>query len=75
MRDRQRLTTACLRPGPAVAGLALMAGGNANLLHRCSIWRYEDKRNGVVAKEVAENTQAAFVPVVKVTHCGLQPLG
>ena len=43
-RDKQRLIEVCLQPGISVAGMALKAGVNANLLRRW-ICRYQDKRN------------------------------
>jgi transposase len=63
--DKQRLIEACLQPGISVAGMALKAGVNANLLRRW-ICRYQDKRNGTVAKDISGATPAAFMPVVEV---------
>jgi transposase len=64
-RDKQRLIEVCLQPGISVAGMALKAGVNANLLRRW-ICRYQDKRNSTVAKDVSGATLAAFMPVVEV---------
>jgi transposase len=63
--DKQRLIEACLQPGISVAGMALKAGVNANLLRRW-ICRYQDKRNGSVAKDTSGATLAAFMAVVEV---------
>ncbi len=69
-QSKRRLIEACLQPGVSVAGLALRAGVNANLLRR---WiKLHQERNGVAATpEVLENALAApsaFVPVVEISR-------
>jgi transposase len=71
-QSKRRLVEACLQPGVSVAGLALKAGVNANLLRR---WiKLHQERNGVAAtSEVVENAPAlavpsAFVPVVEISR-------
>ncbi len=60
-RDRQRLIEACLQPGVSVAGMALRAGVNANLLHRW-ICEHQKECRGTRAMQVSGDA-AAFVPV------------
>jgi transposase len=75
-QSKRRLVEACSQPGVSVAGLALKAGVNANLLRR---WiKLHQERNGVAAtSEVVENAPApapalalpsAFVPVVEISR-------
>jgi len=71
-QSKRRLIEACLQPGVSVAGLALKAGVNANLLRR---WiKLHEQRNGVaVATQAVENAPtlavaSAFVPVVEISH-------
>ncbi|CAE6864560.1 hypothetical protein R70006_08268 [Paraburkholderia domus] len=71
-QSKRRLIEACLQPGVSVAGLALRAGVNANLLRR---WiKLHQQRNGVAAtSEVVENAPplavpSAFVPVVEISR-------
>jgi transposase len=71
-QSKRRLVEACLQPGVSVAGLALKAGVNANLLRR---WiKLHQERNGVAATpEVVENAPplavpSAFVPVVEISR-------
>jgi len=60
-RDRQRLIEACLQPGVSVAGMALRARVNANLLHRW-ICEHEKTYRGEAATQGSRDA-AAFVPV------------
>ena len=69
-QSKRRLVEACLQPGVSVAGLALKAGVNANLLRR---WiKLHQQRNGkAVATQVVEPMRShaspsAFVPVVEI---------
>jgi len=71
-RDKQRLIEVCLQPGTSVAGMALKAGVNANLLRRW-IRLYEDRRGGTVAEAVAESAPAVFVPVIEVDCVRTKP--
>jgi transposase len=71
-QSKRRLVEACSQPGVSVAGLALKAGVNANLLRR---WiKLHQERNGVAAtSDVVENAPAlavssAFVPVVEISR-------
>jgi transposase len=71
-KSKRRLVEACSQPGVSVAGLALKAGVNANLLRR---WiKLHQERNGVAAtSDVVENAPAlavpsAFVPVVEISR-------
>ncbi|MFX1716130.1 IS66-like element accessory protein TnpA [Paraburkholderia sp. A1RO-5L] len=69
--DKQRLIEACLQPGVSIAGMALKAGVNANVL-----WRWiRNKHNARDASHgagtsAAANVPAAFVPVVEITDTG-----
>jgi transposase len=70
-RDRQRLIEACLQPGVSVAGMALRAGVNANLLHRW-ICEHEKEYRGTRATQVSGDA-AAFVPVIEIARADPQP--
>jgi len=67
-QTKRRLVEACLQPGVSVAGLALKAGVNANLLRR---WiKLHQQRHGEVPTPIIEKTPAvpvpsSFVPVVE----------
>jgi transposase len=69
-RDRQRLIEACLQPGVSVAGMALRAGVNANLLHRW-ICEHQKEYRGTRAMQVSGDA-AAFVPVVEIARADPQ---
>ncbi|SOE96374.1 Transposase [Burkholderia sp. D7] len=60
-QSKRRLIEACLQLGVSVAGLALKAGANTNLLRR---WiKLHQERNGVAAtSEVVENAPPLAVP-------------
>jgi transposase len=71
-QSKRKLIEACLQPGVSVAGLALKAGVNANLLRR---WiKLHEQRSGVsVTTQVVDNTRPlavppAFVPVIEISH-------
>ncbi|CAB3774617.1 IS66-like element accessory protein TnpA [Paraburkholderia humisilvae] len=71
-QSKRRLVDACFQPGVSVAGFALKAGVNANLLRR---WiKLYQERNGVAAtSEVVANAPplavpSAFVPVVEISR-------
>ena len=69
-RDKQRLIEACLQPGVSIAGLALKAGVNANVL-----WRWVRKHKASEASRCAGTNAAgslpsAFVPVVEIMDTG-----
>ena len=69
-RDKQRLVEACLQPGVSIAGMALEAGVNANVLWRW-VRKYKAARAGRdAAANDAENSPSAFVPVVEITDTG-----
>jgi transposase len=70
-KDRQRFIEACLQPGVSIAGMALRAGVNANLLHRW-ICEYQKEDRGTRATQVPGDA-AAFVPVVEIARADLQP--
>ena len=70
-RDRQRLIEACLQPDVSVAGMALRAGVNANLLRRW-IDEHQQEQRGTRATPVSENV-TAFVPIVEIARADLQP--
>ncbi|WP_144029418.1 transposase, partial [Caballeronia sordidicola] len=70
-RDRQRLIEACLQPGVSVAGMALRARVNANLLHRW-ICEHEKTYRGEGATQ-GSGDAAAFVPVVEIACADPQP--
>jgi transposase len=70
-RDRQRLIEACLQPGVSIAGMALRAGVNANLLHRW-ICEHQKEDRGTRATQVSGDA-AAFVPVVEIARADPQP--
>ncbi|CAE6964522.1 IS66-like element accessory protein TnpA [Paraburkholderia domus] len=71
--DKQRLIEVCLQPGVSIAGMALKAGVNANVL-----WRWVRKHNAPRAAEAsrcartsaAGSLPSAFVPVVEVMDTG-----
>ena len=69
--DKQRLIEACLQPGVSIAGMALKAGVNANVL-----WRsVRNKHNARGASRCAGTGAAAnhpspFVPVVEIVDTG-----
>jgi transposase len=72
LQSKRRLIEACLQPGVSVAGLALKAGVNANLLRR---WiKLHQQRSGlVVATQVFGDAlppaaPSAFIPVVEVSR-------
>lgn len=69
-QSKRRLVEACLQPGVSVAGLALKAGVNANLLRRW-IKLYQQRSGMAVATQVVEPMRShaspsAFVPVVEI---------
>ena len=70
-RDRQRLIEVCLQPGVSVAGMALRARVNANLLHRW-ICEHEKTYRGEGATQGSRDA-AAFVPVVEIACADPQP--
>jgi len=70
-RDRQRLIEACLQPGVSVAGMALRARVNANLLHRW-ICEHEKTYRGEGATQVSGDAPA-FVSVVEIACADPQP--
>ncbi|MFP3186599.1 MAG: transposase [Paraburkholderia sp.] len=61
---KQRVILACLQPGASLAGVALRAGVNANLLRRW-VKRHQEKHEAAAA-ELIEHVPATFVPVVGV---------
>src|SRR5260370_13593300 len=66
-QTKRRLIEACLQPGVSVAGLALRAGVNANLLRR---WIKLHQRHGEAAAHIVENMPpvplpSSFVAVVE----------
>ena len=69
--DRQRLIEACLQPGVSVAGIALRAGVNANLLRRW-ICEHQKEHRDTRATQVSGDA-AAFVPVVESAGAEAQP--
>ena len=69
--DRQRLIEACLQPDVSVAGMALRAGVNANLLRRW-IDEHQQEQRGTRATQVSEDV-TAFVPIVEIARADLQP--
>jgi transposase len=68
-RDRKRLIEACLQPGVSVAGMALRAGVNANLLRRW-ICEHQKEHRDTRATQVSGDA-AAFVPVFE--SAGVEP--
>jgi transposase len=70
-RDRQRLIEACLQPDVSVAGMALRAGVNANLLRRW-IDEHQQKQRGTRATQVSEDV-TAFVPIVEIARADPEP--
>src|SRR5476649_1538841 len=71
-RDRKRLIEACLQPGVSVAGMALRAGVNANLLRRW-ICEHQKEYRGTRAMQVSGDATAVFVPVVEMARADPQP--
>jgi len=69
--DRQRLIEACLQPDVSVAGMALRAGVNANLLRRW-IDEHQQEQRGTRATQVSEDV-TAFVPIVEIARPDPQP--
>jgi transposase len=61
---KQALIRACLQPGASLAGLALKAGLNANLLRKW-VRKHQEKGNAAV-QPVCEERLTAFAPVVEV---------
>ena len=70
-RDRKRLIEACLQPGVSVAGMALRAGVNANLLRRW-ICEHQKEHRDTGVTPVSGNA-AAFVTVVESAGAEAQP--
>jgi transposase len=70
-RDRQRLIDACLQPDVSVAGMALRAGVNANLLRRW-IDEHQQKQRVTKATPISEDAMA-FVPIVEIAPADPQP--
>ena len=68
---KQKLVEACLQPGVSLAGMALKAGVNANLLRRW-VSKHQEKRDGTIAMDVIEGTPSAFVPVVEIGRTDAQ---
>ena len=68
---KQKLVEACLQPGVSLAGMALKAGVNANLLRRW-VSKHQEKRDDTVAMDVIEGTPSAFVPVVEIGRTDAQ---
>ncbi|MEM5372463.1 transposase [Paraburkholderia azotifigens] len=69
-REKQRLIEACQRPGVSIAGLALKAGVNANVL-----WRWVRKHNTreeslSAETNATESAPSAFVPVKEILDTG-----
>lgn len=62
---KQALIEACLEPGASLAGLALKAGVNANLLRKW-VRKYQEKSEAV-ASPVCAKAMTAFAPVVEVS--------
>jgi len=69
--DKQRLIEACLQPGVSVAGMALRAGVNANLLRRW-IDEHQQEQRGPRATQVSGGA-AVFVPIVEIARADPQP--
>lgn len=69
--DKQRLIEACLQSGTSIAGMALKAGVNANVL-----WRWvrthqaREDASGSATTNAAGKLPSAFVPVVEITSAG-----
>ena len=69
-QSKRRLVEACLQPGVSVAGLALKAGINANLLRRW-ITLHQQRSGMAVTTQVVEPmcthaVPSAFVPVIEI---------
>ena len=69
---KQKLVEACLQPGVSLAGVALRAGVNANLLRRW-VKLHHQKHDGAPAMPVVESNPPAFVPVIEIGRAGMQP--
>lgn len=69
---KQTLIEACLQPGASLAGLALKAGVNANLLRKW-VRKHQAKRDAAAAAPVIEGVPATFVAVVEVEDIGPKP--
>jgi transposase len=69
---RQALVEACLQPGASLAGLALKAGVNANLLRKW-VGKHRAKRDAAAAAPVTGGVPAAFIPVVEVEEVATRP--
>jgi transposase len=60
-QSKRRLIEACLQPGVSVAGLALKAGVNANLLRRW-IKLHEQRSGAAVAPDIVDDATTLAVP-------------
>ena len=60
-QSKRRLIEACLQPGVSVAGLALKAGVNANLLRRW-IKLHEQRSGAAVALDIVDDATTLAVP-------------
>jgi transposase len=70
---KQKVVEACLQPGVSLAGVALRAGVNANLLRRW-VKLHQQQHNGAAATQVVvESAAPAFVPVVEISRADTQP--
>jgi transposase len=69
---KQKVVEACLQPGVSLAGVALRAGVNANLLRRW-VKLHQQQHNGAAATQVVESAPPAFVPVVEISRADAQP--
>lgn len=65
-QSKRRLIEACLQPGVSVAGLALKAGVNANLLRRW-IKLHQQRSGAVVVPDVVDDATTLAVPSAFVT--------
>jgi transposase len=69
---KQKVVEACLQPGVSLAGVALRAGVNANLLRRW-VKLHQQQHNVATATQVIESAPPAFVPVVEISRADTQP--
>lgn len=69
--DKQKLIEVCLQPGVSVAGMALKAGVNANLLRRWIDDQQQKHYRGTQARQVS-GEGAAFVPMVEIAQSKVQ---
>jgi transposase len=69
---KQKVVEACLQPGVSLAGVALRAGVNANLLRRW-VKLHQQQHNVAGATQVVESAPPAFVPVVEISRADTQP--